>query len=117
MSIRINVSNLPNKKFDIVLSKTEFFNYFRYDKRRSLAPGRARLPNALPAKLPCGFIRHNVGMLEQGPDEEADFRNPPVEIGRLLHHGRLGIQGSVGLLSNDACRYDNVHSLACLQFV
>ena len=45
-----------------------------------------------------------ANLLNPGPDEEADLRDPAVEAGGLLHHVRLRVQGSLGLLTVDVPR-------------
>ena len=37
--------------------------------------------------------------LISGPDEETDIRDPSVEAGGLLHDVRLGVQGSLSILT------------------
>ena len=71
---------------------------YRNDKRWSAAPGGAWLPHAVPSRMPHRSVWHNAGMLAQGPHEAANIRDPAVETGGLLHHGRLRVQRGVGLL-------------------
>lgn len=72
--------------------------HFRYDERRSIAPGGAWLPDAGPTELSAGLVRYHARVLAPGPDEEAHVRNTAVETGGLLHHGGVGIQRSVVIL-------------------
>ena len=68
-----------------------FNSFFRDDQRRGASPGGARLQDAGPPGLPPRALRHHARVLAQGPHEEADVRDPPVEAGGLFHHVRLGL--------------------------
>ncbi|CAK1584657.1 unnamed protein product [Parnassius mnemosyne] len=71
----------------------------RYDERGGAAPGGARVPHAVPAELPRRALRDHAGVLAQGPAQAAHVRDAAVEAGGLLHHGQLGVQGGLRLLS------------------
>lgn len=76
----------------------QFVPSYRYDKCRSVAPGGARLPHAVPSRMSHCSIWHYVGMLAQGPHEAANIWDPTVEAGGLLYNGRFGVQRGIGIL-------------------
>lgn len=67
----------------------------RYDQCRGSASGGARLPDAVPARLPQASLRHHAGMLEEGRDGATHIRDPPLETRRVLHARGQPVQRAV----------------------
>ena len=82
---------------DIFIHQWSF--YCRHDQCRSFASSRAWLPDAMPTGLPSTTLWHHVGVLEQRFLKTANFWNSSMATRRFLHTFRLGIQGSIGLLT------------------
>ena len=88
------------------LGKEGFKNaslFFRYDERRGIASSGTWVPHANSTKLSTCIIRNHAGMLAQGPSQEANVRDAPMEIRGLFHHVWLGIQRRHSLLNNHWC--------------